>query len=85
MTTYINAKVYGCTETIDEFETAKEAGEMIKEYRIADPSHYYWMSQRSTKEWRNAGMEKADNAKYDDAMNYKHDESVQYTNWGFKG
>ena len=54
MTTYINIKNGSEIETIDEFETRKEAFKMLKEYRIA--SNYYssaYLSQRCTNSWRN--------------------------------
>ena len=38
-------------ETVDEFITYREAREMLKEYRMSDPSANYYLSQRSTKEW----------------------------------
>ena len=38
-------------ETVDEFITYREAREMLKEYRMSDPSGNYYLSQRSTKEW----------------------------------
>ena len=50
---YINIKVNNEVETIDEFETLKETKEMLKEYRISDNYNNYYMSTRSTKEWRN--------------------------------
>lgn len=40
------------TETIDE-GTWKECKEWIKEYRLAFKSSNLWISQRSTKDWRN--------------------------------
>lgn len=40
-------------ETVDEFETAKEVKKMIKEYRMSHPTGYYYMSSRSTNEWKN--------------------------------
>jgi len=51
---YINGKYQNQeTETVDEFETRKEAKEMIKEYRLAyGPGWSLWLSQRSTKDWR---------------------------------
>lgn len=50
--TYINMKsVYG-VETVDEYETYKEARAMIKEYRLSDSSNDYYLSSRSTREWR---------------------------------
>ena len=50
---YINIKEDGKVETLDEFETYKEAIKMLKEYRIAS-SYYYgaYISRRCTKEWR---------------------------------
>ena len=40
-------------ETVDEFETHKETKKMIKEYRISHPNGYYYISSRSTNEWKN--------------------------------
>ena len=39
-------------ETVDEFETAKEARDMLKEYQISDRSAQYYTSSRACKEWR---------------------------------
>lgn len=53
MTTYINIKEQGQVETIDEFETRKEAKEMIKEYRLVyNYGVLPYLSSRCTKEWR---------------------------------
>lgn len=50
---YINSKGSDGIETIDQFNSLKEAKEMIKEYRLAFGSNYFlYLSQRSTKEWR---------------------------------
>ena len=51
MTTYINIKNYGETETIDEFETRKEALKMAIEYNYGDSSNHYYLSQKCTKTW----------------------------------
>lgn len=54
MAIYLNIKESGRVETLDEFETYKEAKKMLKEYRIA--SNYYfgaYLSQRCTKDWKN--------------------------------
>ena len=49
---YINMKsVYG-TETVDQFDTMKEAREMVKEYNMSDSQSNYYISSRCTKEWR---------------------------------
>lgn len=53
---YINIKdKNGVVETIDEFKTYKEGREMLKEYKYSGNNGYY-ISQRSTKEWRKRGM-----------------------------
>ena len=48
--TYINLKSEYGIETVDEFETYKEARAMVVEYNLGHGGHY--LSQRSTKEWR---------------------------------
>ena len=49
---YIQRKGNGYLETVDQFETAKEARAMVKEYRLADPSADYYISTRACKDWR---------------------------------
>ena len=39
-------------ETVDEFETYKEARAMLAEYRIADPSADHYISSRPCKGWK---------------------------------
>lgn len=51
MKTYIQRKGQGLLETVDEFETRKEAREMVKEYRISDRSAEYYLSSRPCKSW----------------------------------
>lgn len=53
MTVYINmrAEYSGPVETVDEFETRREAREMLTEYQMAFGSVPLWISTRSTKEW----------------------------------
>jgi len=48
---YINIKGNYGIETVDQFDTYKEAKEMLKEYRLSDAYNYYYISQRCTKEW----------------------------------
>lgn len=48
---YIQRKGDGYLETVDEFETMKEAKEMVKEYRMSDTSADYYISQRACKAW----------------------------------
>lgn len=38
-------------ETVDQFETRKEAREMLKEYRLSDNQGEYYISQRACKDW----------------------------------
>ena len=51
---YINMRESGQVETIDEFETRKEAREMLAEYRFGfNPCGLYpYLSTRCTKDWR---------------------------------
>jgi hypothetical protein len=51
---YIQRKDESQLETVDEFETLKEAREMLKEYRLADPSAAYYISSRPCKAWKEA-------------------------------
>jgi len=50
--TYINRRDSHYRETVDEFETRKEAREMLAEYCMADPYADYWLSQRCCKGWQ---------------------------------
>lgn len=50
---YIQRKGDGYLETVDQFKSFKEAREMIKEYRMSDPSAYYYISSRPCKDWNN--------------------------------
>jgi hypothetical protein len=43
---------FNTLETVDEFETFREAQAMLIEYRLADPYANYYMSQRPCKDWR---------------------------------
>ena len=49
---YIQRKGDGYLETVDEFETAKEAWEMLAEYRLSDPSTIFYVSLRCCKAWK---------------------------------
>jgi hypothetical protein len=48
---YVNRKGGGYTETVDQFDTRKEARAMLAEYRIADPSAGYYISGRPCRDW----------------------------------
>ena len=48
---YIQRKGDGYLETVDEFDTWREAKEMVAEYRLADPYAHYYLSQRPCKSW----------------------------------
>ena len=54
MAVYIQRRGDGYLETIDEFDTRKEAGKMIWEYRMSDPYAEYYLSSRPCKEWTQA-------------------------------
>lgn len=61
MTAYINQRYQGVVETVDEFDTHKEARETIKEYR-ASIGHgiEYWISNRACKQWHEDSKPKAE-------------------------
>ena len=54
MMKYINMRgpYHAGVETVDQFETYKEARAMLAEYRLSDPYNNYYISSRSTREWR---------------------------------
>jgi hypothetical protein len=43
---------YGYLETVDEFESRKEAVNMLKEYRLSDKSAYFYISQKPCRDWQ---------------------------------
>lgn len=51
--TYIQRKDHQTRqlETVDEFDTYKEARSMVKEYRLSDPWGDYYISSRACKAW----------------------------------
>lgn len=57
MTIYINRKSGRDIETVDEFETIKDARAMCREYQIADYSAPYYTSTRACKAWRDSEKE----------------------------
>lgn len=48
---YIQRRDSRQLETVDEFETIKEARAMLAEYRLSDPSAHYYTSRRPCKAW----------------------------------
>ena len=50
--TYINMRSSYGVETVDSFESRREAKLTIKEYRLADRANHYYLSQRCTNQWR---------------------------------
>lgn len=48
---YIQRREGSTLETVDQFDTRKEALEMVKEYRISDPSAEHYISRRACKNW----------------------------------
>lgn len=51
---YIQRKDDKDLETVDQFETRKEAKAMLTEYRISDSSAEYYISSRACKAWRDS-------------------------------
>ena len=50
---YIQLKTGNELETIDQFNSYKEAKANLTEYRISDTSGYYYISKRACKHWYN--------------------------------
>lgn len=48
---YIQRKDANRLETVDQFDTLKEARLMLAEYRMSDPTAYYYISTRPCKGW----------------------------------
>lgn len=48
---YIQRKGQGQLETVDQFETRKEARAMLAEYEMSDPSASYYISTRCCNNW----------------------------------
>ena len=48
---YIQRRGNGYLETVDQFDTLKEARLMLAEYRLADPTAYFYISSRARKGW----------------------------------
>lgn len=48
---YVLRKGSNGLETVDQFETRKEARVALWEYRLFDPYASYYLSQRACKDW----------------------------------
>jgi predicted DNA binding CopG/RHH family protein len=48
---YIQRKDNRDTQTVDQFETRKEAREMLAEYQLSDKSATYYISSRPCAGW----------------------------------
>jgi len=48
---YVQRKDSQQLETVDEFETYKEARKMVAEYRLSDPCADYYLSSRACRDW----------------------------------
>jgi hypothetical protein len=48
---YIQRKSAGYLETVDAFDTIKEARAMLSEYRLSDRTAEYYLSRRACKAW----------------------------------
>ena len=51
---YIQRRGDGYLETVDEFDTRKEADAMLSEYQLSDPSASYYISSRACGNWKEA-------------------------------
>jgi len=51
MAYYIQRKDGKELETVDEFETLREAKAMVREYQMADRSAWHYVSSRACKDW----------------------------------
>lgn len=56
MTTYINYKGSEGRETVDEFDTRKEAQENLVQYRISNPAGEYYLSPRCCNNWKDTSQ-----------------------------
>ena len=52
---YIQMKYGKDLETVDQFETYKEARLMLKEYQLSDSYASYYLSSRACRAWYNKG------------------------------
>ena len=52
MTYYINRSGDGHLETVDEFDSRKEADEMVLEYRMSSPTARHYVSRRACANWK---------------------------------
>jgi hypothetical protein len=55
--TYIQRKDAQYRETVDEFESVREARAMLREYRLSDSSAEFYLSSRACKDWRESKQE----------------------------
>jgi hypothetical protein len=49
--TYIQRRDSNGLETVDQFETMREAKAMLAEYRLSDSYGHYYLSSRACKAW----------------------------------
>ena len=49
---YVNMKGSHGIETVDEYKGFKEGKMLVREYRLSDPTNHYYLSSRSTKDWK---------------------------------
>ena len=50
---------YGYLETVDQFDSRKEAVNMLWEYRRSDTSAFFYISQRPCRNWQESYKEKS--------------------------
>ena len=49
---YIQRRGNGYLETVDEFDTMKEARAMLREYQLSDSEGGYYISSRACGNWK---------------------------------
>lgn len=52
---YINRIGNGYRETVDEFDSRREARKMVSEYTFGDPAGRYYVSTRCCANWKEEG------------------------------
>ena len=54
--TYIQRKEDNQLETVDQFDSYREAKEMIKEYWLSDPYAIYYLSSKACRAWNDGSL-----------------------------
>lgn len=52
---YIQRVGNGYRETVDEFDSRREARTMLREYQLSDPTAHHYISTRACANWKEKG------------------------------